>query len=124
MLIGTFLSGLGNLTGLTTSASVIELLPHWAVMFWAVLIMFTSSLCVWSNWIRDRVMGLLLERIGLYGLGGTCMVYGVAIIWVFRQDGSSASMVILSIGVASFWRAKHVNNELRALKKFIEEVMK
>lgn len=123
VLIGFFITGIGNLTGLTEAGSVIELLHPWAATVWSLLVMFTTALCVAGSWTRDRVMGLLLEKIGMYGLAGTGLVYGLAILWVFRSDGASAATIILSVSIAALHRARDIDIELEQVKRFIEEVM-
>lgn len=86
---------------------------------WA-LTLFVGTMCalIGAFW-RDRVMGLLLERVGLVTMGVSTPVYGIAYAFQVGPSAIGPAIIMLSIGVASFWRVVHVNRELRILRGFM-----
>lgn len=96
-----------------------ELLPPWAVAIWAVTVMLSGLLTAAGAFWRDRVFGLLLERLALTGVSLTMAVYGVSIGYVMRSSAVIASSLAIGIAIAAAWRLVHVNRELKVLRAFM-----
>jgi hypothetical protein len=90
---------------------------------WAAIIFASGLICIVSAWWHDRVMGLLLERTGMWTLGVVCPAYALL---VYMQTGFSLGVpgVTLTalIGLAAIWRGIHANRELKILRRFMEAV--
>lgn len=113
------LSGLANL--LTPGPEVLqEGLSPFMHKTWALLLFLSATIALVSSWWRDRVMGLLMERLGLTTMGLSSPLYAVVVIY---QAGLGVGVLGItltaSVGAASLWRAIHVNRELKILRHFM-----
>lgn len=100
--------------------SINSLLPHWAVNGWGTLMMIGGSLAIASSFWRDRITGLLLERIALMMIGGVCTVYAAAVWIVYEGDnGPLNTLLFLAVGLACGWRTRHIRRELKRLSLWI-----
>lgn len=109
--------GLGVLLG-PAPDSVNALVPAVARVVWALVLLTGGLLGLVSEVIRDRVLGLILERAALVGVGGTALAYAVAVLAVAGWGGFAAGVLIASVGWASLVRARDVTRTLRALESF------
>lgn len=107
--------GVGVLLG-PSPTSVDALVPDAPRIAWAVVLLAGGLLGLVSEVIRDRVLGLILERAALVGVGGTALAYAVAVLYVAGWGGFAAGVLIASVGWASLVRARDVTRTLRALE--------
>lgn len=117
------ISGFSTVFDLGQPQTLTALMPSFMVILWGWTLMMGSGLGIIASWWRDRITGLLLERIALGALGSSTAIYGLVLMSQSGKPGFVASMLCLSISVASFWRIIHVNRELKTLKKWIRTRM-
>lgn len=119
VMVAMTLSGLANL--LTPGSEVLQegLTPLYHKT-WALTVFVSAVLAIVASWWRDRIMGLLMERAALWSMGLACPIYAV-VVYAQASIGASAVGVTLtaSLGLASLWRAVHVNRELKILRHFV-----
>jgi len=87
---------------------------------WALTLMLSSLLVMVAAFWRDRITGLLMERAGLFTLGTITPAY-IIIVTTLLSFSSGAIGIALtgSIGIASLWRVRHINKELKTLRIMI-----
>lgn len=107
--------GMGVLLG-PAPESVNALVPGLARIVWALVLLAGGLLGLVSEVIRDRVLGLILERAALVGVGCTALAYALAVFTVAGWGGFAAGVLIASVGWASLVRARDVTRTLRALE--------
>lgn len=115
------LSGLQVGFGIGRPTTLEEILPDYMVALWGWTLMIGGFLGLVAGWWRDRITGLLLERIALTTIALITLIYGVV---VAKQAGGPAvvtSSFLISISVSAGWRIVHVNRELRTLQRWIEQ---
>lgn len=100
--------------------SLDEFLPHYIVLVWGWTLMIGGLIGLAAAWWPDRITGLLLERIALWGIGGITAVYGAVLLKVLGHTASVSAFFCISIAMASFWRIRHVNRELKVLSRWID----
>jgi hypothetical protein len=106
--------GVGVLLGPPPN-SVDALVHPWLRASWAVVLVSGGLAGLISETLRDRVLGLLIERAALVAVCGGALAYGVAVLWAARAGGLLAGLLVLSVGLASGTRAWDVTQTLRRL---------
>ena len=96
-------------------------MPEYMVALWGWTAMLGGTLGLLGSFWRDRITGLLLERVALAGVAGASIVYGSVLLYVARGTGVVAASFLIGISIASIWRIRHVNRELRILTRWIGE---
>jgi hypothetical protein len=117
-LVACVAGGAGNLYG--SSGLLSALLPRYAVVTWALVMMVGGMIAIVGSWWRDRVTGLLMERIALTAIASTSLVYGGSVIYLFGERVVLAGAITVGVSIASAWRVVHVNRELKVLRQFID----
>lgn len=97
-----------------------DLLPTYAVTTWGWMLMLCGLIGLAAIWWRDRITGLLMERIALGGIAGITAVYSTAIVLVAGAPGYVSATFLFSISLAGVWRIVHINRELKVLTRWIE----
>jgi len=115
------LSGATVAFNLGQPGSLTELMPQIVVRTWGATVMLGGIVGIAAGWWKDRITGLLLERIALAAVGGMTGVYGFVLMGVAGGVGIFSGFLALSVTVASFWRIIHVNRELKVLTRWIEQ---
>ena len=120
MMFALVLGGLGNL--LTPGSEVLQQgLDPFFHKLWAIVMISGGAIAIVAAWWRDRITGLLLERIALISVGLMAPVYSGALV-LSTTDFEAASLTAAfttSAGLASLWRAAHVSRELKKLRYFV-----
>ena len=107
-------SGLPLLFGKPNSGSIEESLPPFMVGVWGAMLVFGSVLALVGLYWRGRVVtGLLMERSGLVGVGGSSLIYAVVLIPNGLQ-GVYAGCITGAFGLACFRQAHRISQRLRA----------
>lgn len=119
-LTACMLGGLNAMFGRGAPGSLSEILPGYAVAVWAGTLFVGGALGIAAGWWRDRITGLLLERVALGAIGGITLIYGIVVYKIAGTPGSFISLFMLSMTAASIWRIRHVNRELGVLTRWIE----
>lgn len=101
--------------------TLVELMPEYMVLLWGYTNMLGGLLGLAASFWKDRITGLLLERLALFAVGGVMFVYGAVLYFVAGEPGYVASSFCVGIAFASWWRIVHVNRELKVLTRWIGE---
>jgi len=112
------LSGATNF--FASGSEVMELVNPFFHKVWASTLMIGGALALVGAYWRDRVTGLLLERIALTAIGISCPTYASVFILQVGISAGVGGVLTLLVGVASLWRVVHVNRELRIMRSFID----
>lgn len=118
-LLACVLSGFAHVAGFADHDSAIFLLPTWAVYVWSMSLMAGGLLALVAGWWRDRVTGLLLERVGLAAIAGVTPVYATVLFTAFGMTAIVPGTLSYAISIAAVWRVIHIHRELVILKRFI-----
>lgn len=102
-------------------ATLEQLIPSWSIYTWAALLLVAGVLGIPAGWWRDRITGLLMERIALASLAVSTLVYASILLSVAGKPGTVSACFQLSVGIACVWRILHVGRELRGLKRRLIE---
>src|ERR1044071_3016933 len=78
-LITGAMAGAAYVCGVTPPTSVEALLPMWLVTCWYWLTLIRCVLTEVGAWWRTILIGLVIERVGLFYLAGGAGVYGIAV---------------------------------------------
>lgn len=95
-------------------------MPDYMVLLWGWTAMIGGILGLTAGWWKDRITGLLLERLALGAIGSITALYGCVLWAVAGSTATVAATFCVSIGIASGWRIVHINRELRVLTRWIE----
>lgn len=117
VMFGLILSGASNFF-IPGSEVLRQGLDPFSHKVWAGTLMIGAIVTLISAWWKDRITGLLLERIGLVSIGISCPVYAAIVLTQVPGIATSA-IVMATVGIASIWRAVHVTRELRVLRAFM-----
>lgn len=116
-------SGMAALLNIGEPITLIRLMPRFMVDVWGWNLMLGGLLGLIAPWWRDRITGLLLERVALLCLGGITAVYAVALYVIWGSQAVMSIPLTGSITVASLWRVVHINRELKVLTRWIERFL-
>lgn len=118
LLIASVLLGSAYLVGTRPPPTMAQLLPHWAVLVWAVTYVGSGVLglvgCYWRGDIRD---GLGVER--------GAMLMHTAPVWLYvlalavhgaRPGALVAGGVFFAWGCANLWRVWIITRDLRVIE--------
>ena len=119
-LAASMFAGLSTVLQIGEPGTLVALLPKHTVIAWGATVMVGGALGVVASWWKDRITGLLLERIALAGIGGGTFIYGGVLIYVASSAATTAALYCLATAIASAWRIRHVNRELGVLTRWIE----
>lgn len=114
------ISGAGSAFDFGQPRTLAEIMPSYMIVLWGWTIMISGLVGLIASWWPDRISGLLLERIALGGIGGSCAIYGALLYKIAGGPGFFAATFCMSIALASAWRIMHVNRELHVLQRWIE----
>lgn len=120
MMAACMMSGFSNMVRYNKDSAFNDLLPPWSVFGWGFILFVSGSLAITAAWWRDRVTGLLLERLALSALAAACTIYAIAVALLVGGDASQTIAFTASAGIASAWRVRHLNHELFRLARFAE----
>lgn len=112
------LNGLFILLAIGEPPSMVSLLPGYALSIWGIVLLVVGTLGLIAGFWKDRITGLLLERIALAGLSGAMFIYASAIFAVTGKAGVAAATFMVSVGLAGIWRISHVGRELKILDRW------
>lgn len=119
-LAACMLGGLNSMFGEGAPGSLQEILPAYALYVWGITLFVGGALGIVSGWWRDRITGLLLERIALGAIAGITIIYALVVYKVAGGSASFIAMFMASMSIASTWRVRHINRELKILMRWIE----
>lgn len=122
VLFALAISGAGNF--FTPGSEVLQQgLDPLSHKVWAATLMVSGVLGLIAAWWRDRITGLIMERIALVSVGLACPVYGVVVAEATKNGWESVlipTAMTCSIGIAALWRAVHVTRELGLIRDFMD----
>lgn len=121
MFLASVFSGAQALIRNDAAPATLEgLIPTWTVLVWAALLVVAGAVGVPAGFWKDRITGLLMERIALAALCAAVVVYGLVLIDVAGKPGTVSACFQMSVGIAAVWRIRHVNRELKILKTWLQ----
>lgn len=119
LMFALVISGASNL--FTPGAVTSQVDPFFHKIWACTLLVGGLATLVGTFW-RDRVTGLLLERLGLGTVGMSSSVFSIlAVEQLGLAQGVVGWTLTASVGAAAFWRVVHVNRELAALGHFVAQ---
>lgn len=121
VLVAISISGVANLIG-TENTVIADLLPVLFLKVWAATMLVGGLGAMVAAFWHDRVTGLLLERACLSAVSLVLTVYGGAVFYLVRLEGSVAATLAVALGVAAAWRCVHVTRELRIVRTMIDRM--
>ena len=119
------LAGAANVVGaaLGKHLAAEELLGQYVIIIWAATLFVGGAAAMIGVFYRDRLTGLLMERMALRAIGIACLAYG-GLLTVASAATLMGGTLTVSIGIAAIWRAVHVRRELNVLKMFMDRTMR
>lgn len=114
------LSGFSTAFDFGQPGTLVDLMPESMVLLWGWVNMFGGLLGLAASFTKDRILGLLMERIALAAVGGVMLIYGVALYFIAGEKAYVAASFCIGIGIASAWRMVHIRRELAILTEWIE----
>lgn len=121
MLTAAVFAGTSALLTEAAPATLESLIPQWTVYVWSFLLITGGALGLPAGFWKDRLTGLLLERIALASLAAACFVYAIVLLAVAGGPGTTAAVFQMTVSIAAIWRIVHVNRELRLLTLWISK---
>lgn len=109
-----------------TSSKVTESLGHPWVNIWGILLTVTSAISLtgvyWPKSNNQKVItGLFIERAGLFGLGGACVLWVFLIITNTGVDGIFTAAITLGLVLACFVQIRHINKLLKQIEDILSK---
>src|ERR1041384_7323551 len=80
MLVSAAAVGVSRLLSEPTSGSLERTLPPALLLAWYLLLTFGSVVSLMGVFWRGAIVGLLIERSGLWALTSACLVFGIALL--------------------------------------------
>lgn len=108
------IGGVGALVGPPPESVAVLVDPRIRTV-WAVVLFAGGTVGLVSEVLRDRILGLIVERAALVAIAGAALAYGVAVIYAAGFRGGVAGALVLSVGTASGVRAWQVTRTLNRL---------
>jgi hypothetical protein len=121
MILAGLLAGIAGLVVPGSGARVIyNLLPHYAQVFNACLVLGTGTVAV-SLFLRPP-MTLLIERVGMIWLAGLLLPYGIAIVCAVSVGFHPLGLLILGYGLACAARVLQITRDLQRYRQELRRV--
>jgi len=96
--------GVPILFGNPPPPSVDALMPVWTRLVWAVLVAGGAATALIGIGLPNRLAGVLVEQVGLVGVGVGTVVYSVCSFLYNDLDLALPASIIMAFGVACLWR--------------------
>lgn len=93
--------------------------------FWGAFLLVGSSVAVFGSYWRNKINGMLIERSGIFLLGGASAIWSiliVALIGVLRSPFTLISVSIFS--VSCFLQVRYINKHIILITEAITESRK
>ena len=120
VMVALCLNGVQNFIAAGSPALAAMVDPFYHKVWALTLALGCATALVGAFW-RDRITGLLMERIGLVAIGVATPTYAVAFLVQAGPAMSVPATIASSAGIAALWRVVHVNRELKVLKGFLRK---
>lgn len=121
ILAACLISGISTAVFDAGPATLRELLPVWAFWLWGAVLMMGGFFGLLGAFWEDRITGLLMERLALIAISGGSMVYAVTVVSLAGKVGYTTAAYTMSVGIAGFWRVRHINRALRVLSRWMDQ---
>ena len=119
--ICALLVGLTGLTfGESISASISAALPPpWRTVYFAGLVI-SGAVALYGIWRHD-VMGVLVERVGMWTMGALFAAFSGAILLLYGWSGLAAALMPLCFSTANAARAVQIGRDLALLMSYLAD---
>lgn len=98
-------------------------LPVPFVYGWALFLTVGSAVALVGTAWRNRFVGVLIEQVGLVGVGLAAVLYGGVLEVVASQQGGGVSAsIVLGFGLACLWRWWQLQKYVKAVVALVETV--
>lgn len=94
--------------------SIRALMLAWMSWGWSAILLVGSAVAIAGVYWKERVTGLILEQLGLAGVGVGAAAYAVAVVYVVGTDGLFAAAFCVGFAVACVRRYFHIQQTLDA----------
>lgn len=91
-------------SGQSPPPSIVAVLPPWAVLAWGAMFSGGALVALIGCLLGHRLEGVLIEQVGLVGVGMGCLIYGVAALTTIGAAALLPVAVIAGFGLACLWR--------------------
>lgn len=105
--------------------SVEAAMPSWLVFAWSVVLVLGASVVLGSYFIRDRILGIIIEQFGSICIGVAATLYSFAVgLLTWRTGGAIPAAIILGFAFARFyqaWQYQKFLDDVEVVLKKLEE---
>lgn len=114
LMVAAVAIGVVGLAGRRPSKAVEELLPHYSLVAWYIILIVGGTICVVGSYNGSRqtkdqlLLGFAMERIGLWPLGIATSLYVVGVTAVAGWGGFAAGAFPAAFCFACFWRLRQI----------------
>lgn len=121
------ISGLPLAFGVAPSPnSAIAVMPTWTFFAWGVFLSlggFCTVTGILWRYIDKRqfMVGLLIEKAGLFMLMAECLVLAIAVVYYAHGPGSLQAGILVALVLACWSRIRTINKEASIVKEHGEE---
>lgn len=116
-----FVSGLPLLFGEAKPGSIVEALGPVAENIWAGLLSVGAGVALYGVWMRNRVNGILVEQVGLVGIGMALLYYAAVIGVVQGFPGILPIAIIGGFGASCLWRWVQLEKMIREARRLADQ---
>jgi len=124
MLVSAAAVGVSRLLSEPTSGSLERTLPPALLLAWYLLLTFGSVVSLMGVFWRGAIVGLLIERSGLWALTSACLVFGIALLSAGGVRGLAASLFLFGFAAACLVRAVEIGRILSRIRALGEVLNK
>lgn len=93
--------------------------------FWGSFLVTGSSVAIFGSYWRNKINGMLIERSGIFLLGGASLVWGILIILLIGFLRSPFTLVsVFVFSLACFLQVRYINKHIKLITEAITESRK
>ena len=112
-------AGIPLMLGASTN-NITDAMGHPESNIWGgALLLGGLLILVGVYWPKNLITGMLIERTGLVGLGGACLIWSVLVVWRVHSNGLWSAALTFGLFVACLaqwrWINKRVNRVIKAI---------
>lgn len=118
------ITGLLTIFGLSENAVITEMGEPWA-SFWGAGLTVGATITVAGSYWPDKITGMLIERSGIFLLGGISVIWPILIVSMVGWNRSPFTVVSTVIFSATcFLQVRYINKHIKLIMEAINESRK
>jgi hypothetical protein len=100
-----------------------DAMPSWMVVAWSIVLVLGAGTVLGSYFIRDRIVGIIVEQFGSVCMGVVALLYSVAIFVIALDAGGGIpGAIVLGFAFARFYQVYQYQKFLNSVQSILVEL--